>query len=265
MISDKFRIERDSLGEVKVPFDALYGAQTVRALDNFQITGRYVNDMMYIALAQVKKACALANHEVDELDSIRSDAIVKACDEIIQGMHKQEFITDAIQGGAGTSMNMNVNEIIANRAAQILNKPIGIYDFVHPNDHVNRAQSTNDIIPTAGKLTVLNLGMLLLEEMYFLADAFHAKSVEFASIIKVGRTHLQDAVLISMGQVFQSYESVLQRDIQRFKHALSEMQVVNLGATAVGTGINSVPGYREKAVANLSKITGKPFVVLKTL
>lgn len=265
MINDKFRIERDSLGEVKVPFDALCGAQTVRALDNFQITGRHVNDMMYIALAQVKKACALANHEVDELDSVRSDAIVKACDEIIQGMHKQEFITDAIQGGAGTSMNMNVNEIIANRAAQILNKPIGIYDFVHPNDHVNRAQSTNDIIPTAGKLTVLNLGMLLLEEMYFLADAFHAKSVEFASIIKVGRTHLQDAVLISMGQVFQSYESVLQRDIQRFKHALSEMQVVNLGATAVGTGINSVPGYREKAVENLSKITGKSFVSAEDL
>ena len=194
----KYRIEKDSLGEVEVPSDALYGAQTVRAMNNFQITGRPVNDMMYISLAQVKKACALANLQVDELDQVRCDAIVEACDEIITGKFKDDFVTDAIQGGAGTSINMNVNEIISNRAAQLLNKPIGVYDFIHPNDHVNKAQSTNDIIPTAGKLTVLNLGKLLLDEMELLAGTFHKKALEFAPIIKVGRTHLQDAVLISM-------------------------------------------------------------------
>ncbi|MEG0327476.1 MAG: aspartate ammonia-lyase [Erysipelothrix sp.] len=265
MRDSEYRIEHDSLGEVKVPSHALYGAQTVRAMQNFQITGRHVNDMMYISLAQVKKACALANFEVDELDQVRKDAIVIACDEIISGKFKDEFVTDAIQGGAGTSMNMNVNEIIANRAAQIVEKPIGVYDFIHPNDHVNRAQSTNDIIPTAGKLTVLNLGELLLEEMEFLAETFHAKALEFEPIIKVGRTHLQDAVLISMGQVFHSYESVMRRDISRVQRALSEMQIVNLGATAVGTGINSVPGYREHAVTNLSRITGKSFVSAEDL
>lgn len=265
MKNQNVRIEYDSLGSVEVPKDALYGAQTVRALQNFQITGRRVNDMMYLALAQVKKACALANKSVGELDGPRCDAIVFACDEIISGKYKEAFITDAIQGGAGTSMNMNVNEIIANRAAQILNRPIGVYDYIHPNDHVNRAQSTNDIIPTAGKLTVLNLGLLLVEEMTFLADTFHAKALEFSNIIKVGRTHLQDAVLISMGQVFHSYESVVRRDIQRLKQSLSEMQVINLGATAVGTGINSVEGYREHAVTHLSRITGKSFVSAEDL
>lgn len=261
----KYRIEKDSLGEVEVPIDALYGAQTVRAMNNFQITGRPVNDMMYISLAQVKKACVLANLQVDELDQVRCDAIVEACDEIITGKFKDDFVTDAIQGGAGTSINMNVNEIISNRAAQLLNKPIGVYDFIHPNDHVNKAQSTNDIIPTAGKLTVLNLGKLLLDEMELLAGTFHKKALEFAPIIKVGRTHLQDAVLISMGQVFHSYESVLIRDIHRLKQAFIEMQVINLGATAVGTGINSVVGYRERAVENLSRITGKSFVSAEDL
>lgn len=265
MRNEEYRLEKDSLGEVQVPINALYGAQTVRAMDNFQITGRQVNGMMYIALAQIKKACALANYEVNEFDKVRCDVIVEACDEIIQGNHKNEFVTDAIQGGAGTSMNMNVNEIIANRAAQILDKPMGVYEYIHPNDHVNREQSTNDTIPTAGKLTVLNLSTLLLEEMNLLAGSFYEKSIEFEKIIKVGRTHLQDAVLISMGQVFRSYESVLQRDMKRLQQSLTEMQVINLGGTAVGTGINSVHGYREHAVSNLNKITGKSFVSAEDL
>ncbi|AMC93947.1 class II fumarate hydratase [Erysipelothrix larvae] len=260
MHDQTIRIEKDSLGEVQVPIDALYGAQTVRAMENFRITGRRVNDMMYLSLAKVKKACALANYQVTDLSKDRCDAIMQACDEIIEGKHKEAFITDAIQGGAGTSMNMNVNEVIANRAAQILNKPIGVYDYIHPNDHVNRAQSTNDIIPTAGKLTAINLGVLLLQEMDLLSQAFEVKAKEYGDVIKVGRTHLQDAVLITMGQVFHSYVSVIQRDMKRLQNALTELQVINLGATAVGTGINSIRGYREFAVTNLSKFSGRPFV-----
>lgn len=253
------RIEKDSLGEVLVPVNALYGAQTVRAVENFRITETPAHPLMFIALAKVKKACARANQEVEELSPDVAKAIIDACDEIIEGRHAEFFITDSIQGGAGTSLNMNVNEIIANRGAQLLGKEVGVYDTVHPNDHVNHAQSTNDIIPTAGKLITLLLGEQLLEEMLELKEAFSRKSKEFNHIIKVGRTHLQDAVLISMGQVFASYETLINRDIKRIKHALEELKVINLGATAVGTGINSVNGYRELAVSYLSEETGIEF------
>lgn len=253
------RIEYDALGEVKVPETALYGAQSVRAAENFHITNQKINPLMIWSLGAVKKACAQANEEVGELGPEIGNAIIKACEEIMDGIHNHEFITDPIQGGAGTSMNMNVNEIIANRASQILGEPIGTYLRVHPNDHVNKAQSTNDIIPTSGKLTTILLGEKLLQEMELLESVLNEKAEEFSSIIKVGRTHLQDAVLISMGQVFKSYATLVKRDIKRLKYTLTEMKSINLGATAVGTGINSITGYKEKAIQHLSNITGIKF------
>jgi len=256
---NEYRIEKDSLGDVKVPLDSLYGAQTVRAMNDFHITGSFVNPIMFTSLAKVKKACAIANFEIGDLDQEISNAIVLACDEIIDGKHLEYFVTDAIQGGAGTSLNMNINEIISNRANEILGGAYGKYDLVHPNDHSNKAQSTNDIIPTAGKLTILELSTELLNEMQLLANSFEEKADEYKEVIKVGRTHLQDAVLISMGQVFNSYATMINRDIRRIKNSLDEMKDINLGATAVGTGINSTEGYRELALENLSSITGIDF------
>lgn len=257
---EQVRMERDSLGEVPVPKEALYGAQSVRSVENFHITGQKINPLMIWSLGAVKKACAQANEAVGELDAKIAQAITQASDEIMEGTHNEEFITDAIQGGAGTSMNMNVNEIIANRASQLLGDPLGTYTSVHPNDHVNKAQSTNDVIPTAGKLTTLLLGEALLAEMDLLETAFSKKAEAYKEVIKVGRTHLQDAVLISMGQVFASYSTLLTRDMKRLTHALEEMKTVNLGATAVGTGINSVVGYKEAAVQKLTDVTGISFV-----
>ncbi|QIK56488.1 aspartate ammonia-lyase [Erysipelothrix sp. HDW6A] len=253
------RIEKDSLGVVDIADDVLYGVQTARAITNFQITGQYANPEFFTSLAKIKKACALANFEVGDLSQEVCDAICQSCDEIIAGSYYEYFVTDVIQGGAGTSLNMNINEIIANRSAQILGKDLGVYDVVHPNDHVNRSQSTNDIIPTAGKLTTYLLGQELIRAINQLSDSFASKGDEYQSIIKVGRTHLQDAVLISMGQVFHSYETMLRREVKRIEHALEEMLIINLGATAVGTGINSLTGYREAAVKNLCDITGLKF------
>lgn len=203
------RLEYDALGEVRVSKTALYGAQSVRAVENFNITNQKINPIMIWSLGAVKKACAQANKEMGDLEPNIGNAIIRACEEVMEGAHNHEFITDPIQGGAGTSINMNVNEVIANRASQILGEPIGTYLRVHPNDHVNKAQSTNDIIPTSGKLTTIILGEKLLYEMELMESVLNEKAEEFKSIIKVGRTHLQDAVLISMGQVFK----VMQRSL----------------------------------------------------
>lgn len=253
------RLEYDALGEVRVSKTALYGAQSVRAVENFNITNQKINPIMIWSLGAVKKACAQANKEMGDLEPNIGNAIIRACEEVMEGAHNHEFITDPIQGGAGTSINMNVNEVIANRASQILGDPIGTYLRVHPNDHVNKAQSTNDIIPTSGKLTTIILGEKLLYEMELMESVLNEKAEEFKSIIKVGRTHLQDAVLISMGQVFKSYATFVKRDVKRLKYTLNEMKSINLGATAVGTGINSAIGYKEKAIQNLSNITGIRF------
>lgn len=250
-----YRLELDSLGEVEVAHDALYGAQSVRASQNFYITGQRVHPLMIKSLGYVKKACAQANYDLQEMDKKIVELIFEACDEVIDGELNDEFITDAIQGGAGTSINMNMNEVIANRAAQLNGDPLGEYKLVHPNDHVNRSQSTNDVIPTAGKLTVLYLSEYLLDELDHLAKSLEAKAVEYEGVLKVGRTHLQDAVLISFGQVFRSFATMIQRDIRRLVHSLEEMHVINLGATAVGTEINTQPGYKEKARQHLSDMT----------
>lgn len=259
MTHKDYRIEIDSLGEVEVPSHALYGAQSVRASQNFYIIGQKVHPLMIKSLAYVKKACAQANYDLKELSKQVVELIFEACDEIIEGQHHQEFITDAIQGGAGTSINMNMNEVIANRCAQIVGRDLGRYDLVHPNDQVNRSQSTNDVIPTAGKITVLSLAPYLIDELRSLAKSLESKAQEFNKVMKVGRTHLQDAVIISMGRVIQSFATMIYRDIRRLEHALSEMHTINLGATAIGTEINAQEGYKEKARQHLSDFTGIEF------
>lgn len=264
-MTNDYRIELDSLGEVEVASEALYGAQSVRASQNFYITGQRVHPLMIKSLAYVKKACAQANYDLQEMEKKIVELIFEACDEIIDGEHNDEFITDAIQGGAGTSINMNINEVIANRAAQLNGDTLGEYKLVHPNDHVNRSQSTNDVIPTAGKLTVLYLSEYLLDELDHLAKSLEAKAQEYEGVLKVGRTHLQDAVIISFGQVFQSFATMIQRDMRRLVHSLEEMHVINLGATAVGTEINTQPGYKEKARQHLSDMTQIEFETAEDL
>lgn len=250
-----FRLESDSIGEKQVPKEAYYGVQALRAAENFKITGYRIHPEFINALAKIKKASALTNMKVELLDLKVGNAIVKACDEILQGKLHDEFITDPIQGGAGTSMNMNANEVIANRAIEILGGEKGSYSIVHPNDHVNMGQSTNDVIPTAGKITttiLLEKAISKLEELY---NALKEKSEEFDDVIKMGRTQLQDAVPIRLGQEFKAYSSVVKRDITRIKRTLEDLSYVNLGATAIGTGINADEQYVNEIVPNLSKVS----------
>ncbi|MGX8850938.1 aspartate ammonia-lyase [Amedibacillus sp. YH-ame10] len=254
-MENEYRIERDSLGEIAVPKKALYGVQTVRATKNFPITMIKTHPQMIHSLGMIKKACALANHECGHLDDERLKYIVMACDEVIEGKLDEWFITDVIQGGAGTSTNMNANEVIANRAAQLAGKEIGIYDFIHPNDHVNFGQSTNDVFPTAGKITALFLVEHLLEELMILQESLLDKSIEFNDVIKLGRTHLQDAVPIRMGQEFHAFATSIVRDIRRIKISFSDLKSVNMGATAVGTGINADERYKKICVRYLKEIT----------
>lgn len=250
----EYRVERDSLGEIEVPKFALYGVQTVRATKNFPITHLKTHPKMIHSLGMIKKACALANHECGHLDDERCNYIVQACDEVISGKLNEWFITDVIQGGAGTSTNMNANEVIANRAAQLAGKEIGIYDYIHPNDHVNFGQSTNDVFPTAGKLTSLILVENLLEELMLFQETLLDKSIEFNDVIKLGRTHLQDAVPIRMGQEFHAFATSIVRDIRRIKISFSDLKSVNMGATAVGTGINTDERYKKICVRYLRDI-----------
>lgn len=249
------RVENDSVGSKNIPLDAYYGVQTLRAAENFNITGKKMHKELIISLAQVKKAAALANsHAMLMEDNVR-DAIIKACDEIIAGELHNEFIIDPIQGGAGTSANMNANEVIANRANEILGGKKGAYDMVHPNDHVNMGQSTNDVFPTAGKMTALKLIPKTLEELRKLYDALLKKAEEFDDVIKMGRTQMQDAVPIRLGQEFRAYSSAIKRDINRIKSASEELKVVNMGASAIGTGINVDIDYFENIVPFINEVS----------
>lgn len=251
----KYRIEKDSLGEIPVPVDALYGAQTMRGHQNFQITGLTMHPTMIQSIGMIKKASAVCNNQCGFLDNERLSYISQACDEVIDGKLNQWFITDCIQGGAGTSFNMNANEVIANRAAQLAGKEIGVYDYIHPNDHINFGQSTNDVFPTAGRLTCLMLVDTLIKELTALQKSLFAKSEEFDDVIKMGRTHLQDAVPIRLGQEFHAFGTSLGRDIKRIKLAFNDLKAVNMGATAVGTGMNADEQYKKMIVPTLSKIS----------
>ena len=245
---EQFRWEHDSLGEIEVPKEALYGAQTQRAMTNFQITGRRMHTQMIRSIGKVKKASAYCNNQCGFLDDERLKYITEACDEVISGKLDSWFITDCIQGGAGTSFNMNANEVIANRAAQLAGREIGVYDYIHPNDHINFGQSTNDVFPTAGRLTALALVEVLLGELTELQHSLLKKAKEFDGVIKMGRTHLQDAVPIRLGQEFHAYATMVGRDIKRIRVAFNDLKAVNMGATAVGTGLNADEKYKKMIV-----------------
>ena len=253
-----YRIEADSIGTKDVPEDVYYGVQSLRAAENFHITGLNMHPEIINSLAYIKKACAITNCEVGLLDKKIANAIVQACDEIIAGKFHDDFIVDPIQGGAGTSLNMNANEVIANRAIEILGGEKGDYDIVHPNDHVNYGQSTNDVIPTAGKITSLRLLKNLKSELLRLHDTLVKKAEEFDHVIKMGRTQMQDAVPIRLGQEFRAYSVAIMRDIHRMDTAMSEMHTVNMGGTAVGTGINADETYLKRIVPNLSEVADMP-------
>lgn len=250
------RKEADSIGTMEVPMKAYYGVQTLRAKKNFHITGRPLHPEFIKNLVRIKKAAAYTNMTAHILDEKIGNAIVKACDEIIEGKLHSQFIVDAIQGGAGTSANMNANEVIANRAIEILVGEKGDYTIVHPNDHVNMAQSTNDVIPSAGKLTILALLPGLLEQLERLHKALRDKSIEFDDVVKMGRTQLQDAVPIRLGQSFEAYAAVIERDIRRIRSLDSEIKVLNIGATAVGTAINVNPVYLFHIIRNVNLVCG---------
>lgn len=250
-----YRLEKDSIGIKQIPKDAYYGINALRAAENFNITGLRLHKEFVKSLAQVKKAAAIANFMAGLLECKIKDAIIQACDEIVEGHFYDQFIVDPIQGGAGTSTNMNINEVIANRAIEILGGQKGDYEIVNPNDHVNMGQSTNDVIPTAGKLTILKLLPKVMNQLISLEKALKNKSKEFDDIVKMGRTQLQDAVPIRLGQEFSAYASVIGRDISRFENAKHELLYVNLGGTAIGTSINADKKYVETVVPILRSIT----------
>ena len=249
------RSESDSVGTLEIPQDAYYGVQSWRAYQNFPISGVKENPLFIKNVVRIKKAAALVNGQYGYIAEDIAQAIIAACDEALKGKFNKAFITDSIQGGAGTSINMNVNEVLANRATELLGGQKGEY-ICHPNDHVNKAQSTNDVIPTAGKMTILDMSKPLLAELELLIEALLQKSEEFDGVIKMGRTQLQDAVPIRLGQEFHAYASALKRDSRRIRMALEEMKVVNLGATAIGTAINADKLYVENVVPTLASVCG---------
>ncbi len=250
------RVETDLIGTKEIEKGAYYGLQTLRAYENFNITGRRAHPEFIRSLAAVKKAAAITNCQTGELSEERKDAIVQACDEILAGKMHDAFITDSIQGGAGTSFNMNANEVIANRAIEILGGEKGDYSIVHPNDHVNMSQSTNDVIPTAGKITAIKLLQGANFQLTRLIGALRKKEKEFDHILKMGRTQMQDAVPIRLGQEFGAYRAVVERDLGRMTHITDELMYVNMGGTAIGTCINADESYVSAIVSNLSTVTG---------
>jgi len=249
------RTERDPLGERTVPIDAYYGIQTARALENFPISGLRAPDLLIDATLFVKKAAAHANVTLGRLDSRIGNAIAQASDEILGGALRDQFVVDVYQAGAGTSHNMNVNEVLANRAAELLGGTRGDYRLVHPNDHVNMAQSTNDVFPTATRLALLFAHRDLVVAARALATAFTIKAHEFSAVLKVGRTHLQDAVPMTLGQEFGGYAACIDHAANALDQASTELQELNLGATAVGTGLNAGDDYTALAVGQLSALT----------
>src|SRR5688500_1118276 len=250
------RTERDPLGEFAVPADAYYGIQTARALENFPISGLRAQPDLVTATVLIKKAAAQANISLDRLEARVGDAIVQAADEILGGALRDQFVVDVYQAGAGTSHNMNTNEVLANRAAELLGGARGDYGIVHPNDHVNMGQSTNDVFPTATRLALLLGSGPLVLAARALSTALAMKAREFERILKVGRTHLQDAVPMTLGQEFSGYAACIERGGDDVEQASRQLQELNLGATAVGTGLNAGDDYTTLAIGNLSRMTG---------
>ncbi|MBF4458047.1 aspartate ammonia-lyase [Pseudoclavibacter sp. RFBJ3] len=256
--TQEFRVERDSLGEMRIPAGAYWGVNTARALENFSISRRQISVYpdFIVAYAQVKQAAARANLEIGVLDQERSWLIDRACQDIIDGKLHEEFVVGVIQGGAGTSTNMNVNEVIANRALELAGREFGDYEFLSPNDHVNRSQSTNDTYPSAVKVALVHATERLIDEFTLLQNAFRVKGSEFKHILKIGRTQLQDAVPMTLGQEFSGFSTTIGEDIQRLRDVLPLLLELNLGATAIGTGITAEASYASAVMRQLRKITG---------
>ncbi|NGY62372.1 aspartate ammonia-lyase [Lentzea sp. NEAU-D13] len=261
------RREHDLLGDRDVPADAYWGVHTLRAKENFQITGTPISAYPHMveALAAVKEAAALANDELGLLDSAKAAAIAEACREIRAGKLLDQFVVDVIQGGAGTSTNMNANEVVANRALELLGHEKGEYSYLHPNEDVNLGQSTNDVYPTAVRIATIFAVRGLLDAMSVLQEAFSRKAVEFRDVLKMGRTQLQDAVPMTLGQEFSTYAVMLDEDRARLAEAVLLIHEINLGATAIGTGLNAAPGYAEAARRHLAAITGLEVVTAANL
>ncbi len=258
----KTRTERDAIGDMEIPADADYGIHTARAVENFPITGillRHYPEFVQ-SLAMVKKAAAIANRELDTLKPEIAAAIVSACDLVIAGDGLNHFVVDMLQGGAGTSTNMNANEVIANIALKLLGRPRGDYATVNPNDHVNLSQSTNDVYPTAVRLTILRACPELIESQQALKDALMAKALEFDDVIKVGRTQLMDAVPMRLGSEFRAFAVTIGEDIERLREFANLLREVNLGGTAIGTGINTPAGYSDLVIRHLAEVSGVPMV-----
>jgi aspartate ammonia-lyase len=259
---EKTRVEKDLLGEKKIPADAYYGVQTARALENFKISGVLINHYpgFVEAWAIVKLAAARANTDVGAMKKETLDAIEKACRAVLDGKYHDQFVVDWYQGGAGTSTNMNANEVLANIALELIGRKKGEYQIVEPHDHLNMSQSTNDSYPTAIKVAFLLRNDKLIEELQRLAGSFRAKGDAFLEIVKMGRTEMQDAVPMTVGQEFHAFAASLEGEIQLLRDAEKYLYPVNMGATAIGTGINVPKGYPEKCAAHLAKLTGKPIV-----
>ncbi|MFJ3778963.1 aspartate ammonia-lyase [Streptomyces sp. NPDC090075] len=261
------RIEHDLIGDKAVPEDAYWGVHTARARENFPISGTTIGSYpdLVVAHAAVKEAAALANHELGLLGEDLRDAIVGACREIRNGALHDQFVVDAIQGGAGTSSNMNANEVIANRALELLGLARGDYRHLHPNEHVNLSQSTNDVYPTAVRIATVTATQGLAHALHELEQAFAAKAEEFHDVLKMGRTQLQDAVPMTMGQEFRTYAVMLGEDRSRLQESVALLHEINLGATAIGTGLNAPAGYAEAARRHLAAITGLPLATAHDL
>ena len=249
------RVERDPLGELSVPDDAYYGVQTLRAVENFPISGLKAPASLVTATVLIKQACARANTSLGRLDRSIADAIVRAADEILAGKLRDQFVVDVYQAGAGTSHNMNTNEVLANRAGEILGEPKGTYLKVHPNDHVNMGQSTNDVFPTATRLSILLILPDLLTSAIGLANALDEKATAFARVLKTGRTHLQDAVPITLGQEFGGFAANVRHAVTELERAAESLHELNLGATAVGTGLNAGEDFTQSCLEHLSRAT----------
>lgn len=263
----KFRVESDLLGELQVPAEAYYGVQTQRAINNYKISGKHMCDYPeYVkAIAYVKLAAAEANHELGQLPDDVADAMCRACREIIDGKFHENFVTDMVQGGAGTSVNMNANEVIANRALELMDYEKGDYQHCWPNDHCNCGQSTNDVYPTTIRLTFIEMNKLLVAALERLVASFRKKGEEFKNNIKMGRTQLQDAVPMTSGQEFTAFANTLEEEIGNLNRNVELMLEINMGATAIGTGLNAVPGYAELCTKKLAELTGENFTLGKDL
>lgn len=259
------RIEKDSIGEKEIDYNCYYGVQSLRAKENFNITGRLMERNLIKNLANIKNAAIKTNFDEGSIDENVYFCVKQACEEVANGQFDNQFIVDEIQGGAGTSANMNVNEVICNRALELLGKEKGEFQFIHPNDTINKCQSTNDVFPTAGKLTMLDLSKNLIEQLEKLVEVLLTKANDFMGIIKLARTQLQDAVPMKFGRTFESYAFAFKRDIDRINSAKEYLKIINLGGTAIGSGIDATKYYIKNITKNLSNLTGYDLVQSESL